>query len=138
MRYSDTRQLYADLVAGKVDLSFNNLMSLLPLIRQDKLVALGTTDAKPHPALALAVDRQRRHLDYALTNWLGIVGPARLDRTLIADIEAALKHAVQSSATDTKGPEIVPSTAAEFQTHLEREWQFWPPVVRDLNLQTSE
>jgi len=132
-RYSDTRQLYADLVAGKIDLSLNNLMSLLPLIRAGRLVALGTTDRKSHPALPDVPPIARIGLaDVVMTNWVGLVGPAKLTQETVAEIEAALIKAEQESAI--KAPEIVPATAVVFRTHLEHETRFWPPVIRDLDL----
>lgn len=133
VRYSDTRQLYADLVAGKIELSFNNLMSLLPLIRAGRLVALGTTDRQPHPALPDVPPIVSAGLaDVVMTNWVGLVGPAKLAPAIVAEIEAALIKAGRESAI--KAPEIVPTTADVFRTHLEHEAQFWPAVIRDLDL----
>ena len=135
-RYTDTRQLYADLVAGKIDLSFNNLMSLLPLIRAGRLVALGTTDRQPHPALPDVPPIAGTGLtDVVMTNWVGLVGPAKLPPAIVAEIEAALIKAKQESAI--RAAEIAPTTADVFRTHLEHEARFWPAVIRDLDLRGS-
>jgi tripartite-type tricarboxylate transporter receptor subunit TctC len=133
--YSDTRELYADLVSGAIDVSFNNLMSLLPLIRENKLVALGITSTAAHPALPDVTPIAEAGVrDYAFTNWVGIVGPAKLDSALAAAIAAALAG-LRMSPMNKKDPEIEPSTAEAFRAHLHHEYQFWPSALRDLNLQ---
>ncbi len=137
-RYSDTRQLYADLAAGKIDLSFNNLMSLLPLVRENRLVALGTTDLRPHVALPDVPPIADVGLsDYVLTNWVGMVGPAKIDRRIVTEISAALGSTSENSAIKRQEPEIIASSPEAFQAHLERESQFWPAVIRDLDLLNS-
>lgn len=135
VRYSDTRQLYADLVNGTIDLSFNNLMSLLPLVRGNKVIAIGTTGRTPHPALPDIVPIANAGLPgYTIANWVGIVGPPGLDPAFIAAVAAALKNSASPSAGGKSDPEIAPGSADDFKAHLEREWRFWPPVLRDLDL----
>ena len=43
VRYDQTEMLYRDLEAGRVDLSFNNIISMLPRCRSGKLRALGVS-----------------------------------------------------------------------------------------------
>jgi tripartite-type tricarboxylate transporter receptor subunit TctC len=129
VRYSDTRELYADLLAGKIDLSFNNLMSLLPLIREKQLIALGTTDLQSHPTIPDVPPIVSAGLsDYILTNWVGIVGPAKIDRQVVAELCAALEGAAAHA------PEITPGNAELFQAHLTRELHYWSAIIGDLQL----
>ena len=131
-RYSDTRQLYADLLAGRIALSFNNLMSMLPLIREGRLVPLGTTGPQPHPALPDVPPIANAGLNgYAVTNWVGVVGPANLKAVTVEEIGAALATAAHNAETSAASG-IAPSTAEAFEELLRREWDRWTPIVREL------
>src|SRR5205085_950469 len=46
MRYDQTEMLYRDLEAGRVALSFNNIISMLPRCRAGKLCALGVSSSE--------------------------------------------------------------------------------------------
>ncbi len=132
-RYSDTRELYADLVAGRIGLTFNNVMSMLPLIRERRVVPLGTTGARPHPMLPdVAPIADAGLKDYAVTNWLGIVGPARLPSATIAEVGAALAASARDIAATTGSSDIRASSAEAFAELIRSELQHWTPVVREL------
>jgi tripartite-type tricarboxylate transporter receptor subunit TctC len=123
--YSDTRQLYADLLAGRIGLSFNNIMSMLPLIRERRLVPLGTASRQQYSALPSVPPVASAGLaDYEVTNWLGIVGPAKLPKAAITEINAGLAAAAREApaASDIVASELL----------LQREWQRWTPIVQEL------
>jgi tripartite-type tricarboxylate transporter receptor subunit TctC len=144
-RYGDTRDLYADLVSGRIALSFNNVMSMLPLIREGTLVPLGTTGRAPHPALpdvmpiaagaGLDAQLDARLADYAVTNWLGVVGPSGLPAAAIAEVGAALTAAARGLATagESDACACPPDTFAKL---IRSEWQHWTPIVRALGWTT--
>jgi tripartite-type tricarboxylate transporter receptor subunit TctC len=132
-RYSDTRTLYANLVAGRIGLSFNNVMSMLPLIREQKIVPLGTTGLQPHSALPDVLPiASTGVVNYEITNWLGLVGPSGLPSAAVAEIGSALAAAVHDIAAMPVQSDIATSSADVFAEHLQREWQRWTPIVREL------
>jgi tripartite-type tricarboxylate transporter receptor subunit TctC len=133
-RYSDTRQLYVDLVAGRIDMSFNNFMSMLPLIRERRLVPLGTTSPQPHPTLPDVPPIASAGLSgYAVTNWLGVVGPADLQPAAVAEIGAAFAAAAHKVSTNAAS-DFTTSTAEAFEMLLRQEWERWTPLVHELGL----
>jgi len=130
-RYSDTRELYADLVAGRIDLSFNNVMSMLPLIRAGKLVSLGTTGARPHPALPDVQPIASAGLsDYEITNWLGVVGPSGLSPVAVTEIG----HGLAAAARDIANTEsnIATGFVEDFAAFIRSENRRWTPIIREL------
>jgi tripartite-type tricarboxylate transporter receptor subunit TctC len=132
-RYNDTRQLYASLVAGRIGLSFNNLMSMLPLIKEGRLVPLGTTGSHTHPALPDVAPIASAGLsDYEVTNWLGVVGPARMPSTAVAEIGNGLTAAVRNVSAANSMPDIVSGSAHEFAALIRNECRRWTPIVREL------
>jgi tripartite-type tricarboxylate transporter receptor subunit TctC len=132
-RYSDTRKLYADLVAAHIGLSFNNVMSMLPLIREGQLVALGTTGSQPHSALPDIPPVSRAGLGgFEITNWLGVVGPTGLSAAAVAEISAGLAAAAREIAVANAPSDLTHGTAAEFTALIRNEYQCWAPIVREL------
>ena len=66
LRYDETKRLYEDLEAGRVALSFNNIISMLPRCRSGALRALGVSSAERAPiapdirTIAYGVPESRR------------------------------------------------------------------------------
>jgi tripartite-type tricarboxylate transporter receptor subunit TctC len=132
-RYNDTRELYADLLARRIDLSFNNVMSMLPLIHAGTLMPLGTTGARPHPALPDIRPIAAAGLsDYEVTNWLGVVAPAGLSPTTAAKIRKGLAAAAHGVGAANVGSDIAAGTAEDFAALIRSECQRWTPIVREI------
>jgi tripartite-type tricarboxylate transporter receptor subunit TctC len=135
VRYRDTRQLYADLVDSRIALSFNNVMSMVPLIRAGKLAALGTTGPRPHLTLPQVPPIADAGLSgYEVSNWLGVVGPAGLPAAMVAEIGKGFATAARDVATAEVGSDIAVCSAEEFAALIRSEWERWKPIVRRLGL----
>ncbi|HEY4142434.1 MAG TPA: tripartite tricarboxylate transporter substrate-binding protein [Pseudolabrys sp.] len=133
VRYRDTRQLYADLVDSRIALSFNNVMSMVPLIRAGKLRALGTTGPWPHPTLRGVPPIADAGLSgYEVSNWLGVVGPAGLPAAVVAQIGKGFAAAARDTAAADVGSDIAACSAEEFAALVRSEWERWKPIVRRL------
>jgi tripartite-type tricarboxylate transporter receptor subunit TctC len=134
--YERTQQLYADLVDGRISLSFNNIMSMLPLLSAGKLRGIAVTGATrssvvPHlPTIA-----ESGLTGYEVTNWLGIVAPAGMEPKAITTLNDAIVGTLQSN--DVKpilaahGMEVAASSASEFASHIRSELAKWAPLVRE-------
>src|SRR5439155_10964519 len=64
------------LLGGHVDLMFDTLPSVLPLVQEGKLRALGVTTAERVPFLPNIPAIAETLPDFDVTSWLGIVVPA--------------------------------------------------------------
>lgn len=133
-RYDETRQLYADLEAGRIALSFNNIMSMLPRCTAGKLRALGVTGARraaiaPHvPTLAECGIGACE-----VSNWLGLAAPRCTPVALVDAISQAAASVINSSkvAAVLNGSGITPcgSTPEQFGQFISAELTRWKPVV---------
>jgi tripartite-type tricarboxylate transporter receptor subunit TctC len=110
--YSDTRQLYADLEAGLVELSFNNLASMAPRVASGKLVGLAVTGTERVSELPnLPTMAESGLAGTTITNWVGLAAPRGTDAGLCAAVAAALG-----------------SDPAAFAAHLAAERTRWRDV----------
>ncbi len=137
-RYDETQKLYADLEAGRIDLSFNNILSMLPRCASGKksgtLRALGVTSAQRCAIAAhiptLAESGLRR---CEVSNWVGLVAPRGTPVARVDAIAAAAATVIQGAGVSTalNDAGITPCgyTPAAFAQFMASELERWRPVV---------
>jgi tripartite-type tricarboxylate transporter receptor subunit TctC len=84
-----------DLVAGKVDLMFDNLVSSVPMIRAGNLRALAVGSAQRATSLPDVPTLKEAGLDFETTAWFAIVAPARTPPPIVARWSAAAADALR-------------------------------------------
>jgi len=134
VRYDRTQDLYADLEAGKVAMSFNNVMSMAPRVRDGRLRGIATTGTSRSPVLPhLPTLAEAGLAGYAVTNWLGLVAPAGTAPERVAVLNraviAALRDDALAAALAADGVEPGGGSPQQFAAHLAGELQRWGPVV---------
>ena len=132
--YARTEQLYDDLQTGRVALSFNNIMSMAPRVRQGVLRGIAVTGSQRSLLLPELPTMAESGLPgYEVTNWLGIVAPARTPvdavHVLNAGIVAALRAEAIAERRSQAGIEPCGGTPEEFALHIEKELARWSPVI---------
>ena len=128
-------------MTGETQLLFNALPSVMPLIKDGKLRALGVTTARrvkflpDVPAVAETVP------GYAVTGWLGIGAP----KGTPPDIVDRLNREVNSVLADpallerlvSLGSEPFTGSPADFGKFLAEETEKWAKVVKFANLKVE-
>ncbi len=127
-----------DLMAGNVDLMFDNLPSALPHIRSGKLKALAVTSgirstAVPElPTIAEAGGSLLRN--YEASSWFGLLAPAGTPVDIINRVqqETAKALALPAIRERLQAQGAIPSgnTPAEFAKLIEAETKKWAQVVK--------
>ena len=130
VRYDQTQALYRDLEAGRVALSFNNIISMLPRCRAGKLRALAVSSSGRAPiAPDIPTLGEAGVAGYEMTNWTGIVGPRSMTASTIIRWNAAVAAAVKSDRVSAgfRAQGIVPrcGTADEFAAFMSAELERW-------------
>jgi len=134
-RYDETKKLYADLETGRIALSFNNIMSMLPRCATGHLRALGVTSAQ-RPAVAPHIPTLAECglQSCEVSNWLGLVAPRGMPAAMTNTISLAAAAVIHSArvVTTLNASGITPcgSTPAAFGTYMASELERWEPVVR--------
>jgi tripartite-type tricarboxylate transporter receptor subunit TctC len=128
--YSDTRMLYEDLAAGRLDLSFNNAASMMSAVKRGQAYALATTAARRSQALAdIPTLAESGLAEYELDNWLGFVAPPHTSLPILtaqADaITATLRDSRVSSELSKSGIEVVGGSPSEFADFISNELRRW-------------
>ena len=135
--YRGSPPAVTDLIAGNVDIMFDNLPSSINFIKSGKLKALAVTSAKRSTAFPdLPTIAEAANLPgYEATSWFGVLAPANLPPELLNTISREVIKAIQSPSVREKyaamGAEAVGNTPAQFGVYINKEIAKWTKVVKD-------
>jgi tripartite-type tricarboxylate transporter receptor subunit TctC len=132
-----------DLLPGRVDVMFNNIGAVLPLIRGGKLRGLAVTTAKRTPAAPeLPPIAEAGVPGFDVSSWYALFAPARtapeVVRKMHADTVAALTDPVTRERLEQLGVVVVGSTPAELARFLRAEMDKWGPVIKEAGISIRE
>jgi len=135
--YRGSPPAVTDLIAGNVDIMFDNLPSSINFIKSGKLKALAVTSAKRSTAFPdLPTIAEAANLPgYEATSWFGVLAPANLPPELLNTISREVIKAIQSPSVREKyaamGAEAVGNTPAQFGVYINKEIAKWTKVVKE-------
>jgi tripartite-type tricarboxylate transporter receptor subunit TctC len=132
--YKGSGPAVIDLMAGQVNMMFDNIPSSISHIRSGKLRALATTGAKRSPTLPdLPTIAESGVPGYESTAWFGLAVPAATPKDIVARLNAEGQKATKSPEfvkrmTDL-GYEIVGGTPEQMASMIQDEYKRWGPIV---------
>ncbi|MBF6988558.1 tripartite tricarboxylate transporter substrate binding protein [Cupriavidus sp. IK-TO18] len=124
----------SDLLAGQVDVSFQNINAVLQHIRTGKLKALAVTaDKRPAVLPNVPTMAEAGVKEVEVYSWQGVAAP----RGLPADVKTRLHGALVGALNDPKmrqklsesGFEVVANTPEQFSQFEAQELQRWKTVI---------
>ena len=132
--YAETDALYADLAAGRISATFNNIMSVLPLAHAGKLRILAVTALERSPKAPEVPTIDESALPgYEIMNSIGLVAPAATPASVIARINAAVAQAVSTpevrQSLSASGMEPVVASPEAFAVHLRAIMERWGKFI---------
>lgn len=127
-----------DLIAGHVDLIFDNMSTVWPYVQQGRLRALGVasrerTPLAPNiPAIAETVP------GFDVTSWIGVVAPAATPRSIVEKISKGFGGAVNRPEIKQRlndlGAAAATSTPDEFRSFIRDDRAKWQNVAREARI----
>ncbi len=127
-----------DLMAGNVDVMFDNLPSALPHIKSGRLKALAVTSAARSGALPELPTVEQAGgpslKGYDASSWFGLLAPAGTPADIVARVQQETAKALATPAMKERllAQGAIPSgnTPAEFTRFIEAEAKKWAGVVK--------
>jgi len=124
-----------DLIAGRVDVFFDNLPSILPHIRAGTVRALAALSAERIPELPdLPTFAEQGVQGMVIDSWFGFMTPARTPPAAITALNAAFNKAMETPAVRQRMQELaltpIGGTPAQMGAHIQSEVARWSEVVR--------
>ena len=133
--YKGSPQGIADLIAGQVQLMFDNLTSISPHVKGGKLRGLGVSGPRRSPVFPdLPTIAEAGVPGYETTAWGGLVAPLSTPKAIITKLNAEINRALKSPVLKERfaaiDAEPVGGTTAAFAAFVKSESVKWGDVVR--------
>jgi tripartite-type tricarboxylate transporter receptor subunit TctC len=133
--YKGSPAAHVDLMAGTVDIMFDNIVPVAPLIKQGKLKALAVT-TRTRAALLPDVPTMTEagFANFEAVAWFGLLAPAGTPRAIVDRLNRATVAVL--NAPDMKerlaaiGATTVADTPEQFGRFIDAEIAKWAPIVR--------
>jgi tripartite-type tricarboxylate transporter receptor subunit TctC len=137
--YRGTTALLPDLLAGRVTMSFANIVNVLPLAREGKLRALAITSIKRSPlAPDLPTMAEVGFPGFEAVPWFGLLAPAGTPKEIVDKIYAETARTLAMPEIrkkfDELGLEPIGNNPAEFAALIKKETPEWARVIKDAGI----
>ena len=140
--YKGSAPVVTDLIAGQVDVMFDNLPNVIQHVRAGKMKALGVTTAK-RSALAPEVPSiaEAGVPGYDLSGWVGVLAPAGTPRDILQRLNAEIVKILQSPEVKERffkqGVDVQTSTPEQFDALVKAEVARWAKVIKDAGIRAD-
>ena len=140
--YKGMGAAYADLVGGRIEMSFATIISSQPHIKNARLRALAVTPGKRAPALPDTPTLGEAGVPgVVVVNWYGLIAPKGTPKAAIERIAADTTKAVQAPVMMKRliadGSEGAGTTPAEFAEHVRAESNQWRTVIKKAGIKAQ-
>ena len=140
--YKGSGPAHIDLMGGQIQLMFDNIVALLPLVQSGKVRALAVSSAKRHPLLPQVPSIQEAGVkDFETVAWFGIVAPAGTPKPILARLNAETVKAIQLPDVNKRlldgGSTIIGNKPEEADKFLRDEVEKWGKVVKAAGVKPS-
>ena len=129
-------------IGGQVQLTFGNLLAVLPLVKSGKLKALGVTSAKRSsaaPDLPTIAEEGVRGYDFS--SWFGFFAPALTPKETVAKLNHEIVRILETPEMKQRltqdGADVVASTPQEFGAYLASETKKWSQVIKQAGIRAE-
>jgi tripartite-type tricarboxylate transporter receptor subunit TctC len=140
--YRGSGPAITDLVAGRIDIFFDNLPSILPHIRAGAVRPMAAVSAARLPELPDLPTFAEQGVDgMAIDSWFGFLAPARTPRATINALNAAFGKALENEAVRQRMVQlgVVPlgGSPEEMDRYMRGEVERWTAVVRQRGIRAE-
>jgi tripartite-type tricarboxylate transporter receptor subunit TctC len=132
--YRGSGPVFADLIAGNVDMMIEGIASQVQYIRNNQVRAIATLAPERSaqlPEVPTAAEQGMR--DFNIINFMGLFAHAQTPPEIIAKLEGAARAAVRDETINRRlrevGTEPAGTSAAEFRAFYQAQLAQWMPLI---------
>ena len=140
--YKGSAPAVTDLIAGQVDVMFDNTPNVLPHVRAAKLKALAVSTRTRTPlAQDIPTVDEAGVPGYDVSVWFGVLTVAGTPREIVRRLNAEMVKVLSSGEVKERfgkmGVEVVAGTPEQFSQFLKSEVARWAKVVQDAGIKAD-
>jgi tripartite-type tricarboxylate transporter receptor subunit TctC len=136
--YRGSAPALTDLVAGSVDLMFDNLGASLSLVKGGQLRLLAVASAKPMATLADVPTIAQTLPGFESVTWFGLVAPPKTPKDIVRKINADINEALHQQDIVARlaqlSAEPLGGTVEETAAYMRAEVERWHEVIKAANV----
>ena len=131
-----------DLMAGQVDLLFDQLSSSVGPLKSGRIRALAVTSAARTAVFPdIPTMKEAGVADFEVTNITGVLAPAGTSAEIIGRLNAAILKVLGSASIKERfaglALEPAPSTPEQFSVYIKEDFARWTKVVKDASIKVD-
>jgi tripartite-type tricarboxylate transporter receptor subunit TctC len=141
--YRGTTHLLPDLLAGRVTMSFANVVNVLPLVNEGRLRAFAVTSVK-RSAVApdLPTMAESGYPGFEAVPWFGLMAPAGTSPAIVDKVHRETVRILAMPGVRKRlnelGLDVIGGTPAELAAVIQREIPQWAKVIKEAGIKASE
>ena len=140
--YKGTGPALTALLSGEVDLTFDNLLIVLPQIKAGRvrpIAATGSQRSKLMPELPTIAESGLP--GFSATGWYGVMAPVATPKDIVARLNAEITRTLRSpdvsERLNSMAAEPAPGTPEQFGAFIRSEIEKWAKVVKATNMKAE-
>lgn len=140
--YKGEKPVLNDLMGGQVDVAFNSLTSVLPLMQSGKIKVLGISTPKAS-ALAPQIEpiSEAGVAGFHSTGWYGILAPAgtptEIIQRLSKETQTVLNDPAFKERLAKQGVDLYGSTPEDAKKWIEEDTEKWRKVIQEAGIKAN-
>jgi tripartite-type tricarboxylate transporter receptor subunit TctC len=139
INYKGSGPALTDVMAGFVEIMFENLPSALPFINANKLKVLAVTGKDRSPVLkSVPTLAESGFPGFDMVSWQALVAPAGTPKTVVdrlnAEVAKVLKTLEMKEKMTGLGTDVVANSPEQFAQYLREETAKWSKIVKDAGI----
>ena len=141
--YKGGQQVTVDLIAGRVQLTLQSMVSAMPHVRSGKLVILGVGTARrvaAFPDIPTVVEQG--YPDFEVYTWYGMFGPAGLPRDIVTKLSAVYNEGLKNpeiiKSFSNQGMEPAGGPPEDLARAMRNEYERWRKVVAAAKIEVEQ
>jgi tripartite-type tricarboxylate transporter receptor subunit TctC len=133
--YKGSTGMRTDILSGQIQMLFDSVPTMAPLIKAGKVRALGTSGVKRSPILPDVPTLAEAGVPgFQATLWVGFMAPAGTPQPIVEKLNAEITKIVSrpdiKTAWEKQGAEPVTMTQPQFKAFIEAQIAKWADVVK--------
>ena len=141
--YRGSTAVLPDLLAGRINMAFLNVVNAAPLMREGKLRAFAVSSRKRSVAAPdLPTMIEKGYPDFEAVPWFGFLAPTGTPQAILdkvyKDTVAVLAMPDVRKRFEDNGLDVIGSTPGEFVEVIKTEIPYWAKIIKEAGIKATE
>jgi tripartite-type tricarboxylate transporter receptor subunit TctC len=141
--YRGSTAILPDLLAGRINMAFLNVVNAAPLVKEGRLRAFAVSSRKRSVAAPdLPTMIEKGYADFEAVPWFGFLAPTGTPQAIIDKVQrdtvTVLAMPDVRKRFEDNGLDVVGGTSAEFVQVIKTEIPYWAKIIKEAGIKASE